>query len=96
MPFIRPVNSPPAELAAFILRQPLGRLGRVEEITAKDKLRRLLGHGLIFGNGGAFSFSAEPAGRAHLLALRCARSRVLSHQHKARARDLPPKTGHSA
>ena len=39
---------------------------KVGAITAKDKLRRLLGHGLAFGNSGSFSFSAEQADRANL------------------------------
>jgi phosphonoacetate hydrolase len=38
---------------------------RVGAITAKDKLRRLLGHGLTFGDSGSFSFSAEQADRAN-------------------------------
>ncbi len=33
-------------------------------ITAKDKLRRLLGHGLSHGKGGAINFSAEKADEA--------------------------------
>ena len=39
---------------------------KVGAITAKDKLRRLLGHGLAFGNSGSFSFSAEKADEANL------------------------------
>ncbi len=38
---------------------------RVGAITAKDKLRRLLGHGLAFGDSGSFSFSAERADQAN-------------------------------
>jgi len=34
---------------------------QVAIITAKDKLRRLLGHGLTFGDGGAVCFSSEKA-----------------------------------
>ena len=42
---------------------------RICIITAKDKLRALLGHGLRFGEGGAICFSSEKAGeigRAHV------------------------------
>jgi phosphonoacetate hydrolase len=38
---------------------------KVGAITAKDKLRRLLGHGLAFGDSGSFSFSAEKADQAN-------------------------------
>ena len=34
---------------------------RIVVITAKDKLRRLLGHGLVHGAGGSICFSAEKA-----------------------------------
>ena len=37
---------------------------RVAIVTAKDKLRRLLSHGLAFGDGDAMCFSAETADRA--------------------------------
>lgn len=37
---------------------------RVAVVTAKDKLRRLLGHGLDFGSGRSMCFSAERADRA--------------------------------
>jgi phosphonoacetate hydrolase len=37
---------------------------RVAVVTAKDKLRALLGHGLAFGDGGAVCFSAEKADQA--------------------------------
>src|SRR5690606_25186937 len=33
--------------------------GRVAVVTAKDKLRALLGHGLTFGDGRAVCFSSE-------------------------------------
>jgi len=36
-------------------------------VTAKDKLRRLLGHGLRFGQGGAICFSSEKAEQATLV-----------------------------
>lgn len=39
---------------------------RVAVVTAKDKLRSLLGHGLVFGDCGAVCFSAEKADRAVL------------------------------
>lgn len=39
---------------------------RVAVVTAKDKLRRLLGHGLRFGNDGAICFSAEKADEAQI------------------------------
>jgi len=39
---------------------------KVGAITAKDKLCRLLGHGLTFGDSGSFSFSAEQADQANL------------------------------
>jgi len=39
---------------------------RICIITAKDKLRALLGHGLRFGQGGAICFSSEKAGQANL------------------------------
>jgi phosphonoacetate hydrolase len=39
---------------------------KIGAITAKDKLRRLLGHGLAFGDSGSFSFSAEKADEANL------------------------------
>jgi phosphonoacetate hydrolase len=38
---------------------------KIGAITAKDKLRRLLGHGLAFGDSGSFSFSAEQAEEAN-------------------------------
>lgn len=40
--------------------------GKVAVVTAKDKLRRLLGHGLTYGQGGAICFSAEKADEATL------------------------------
>ncbi len=39
---------------------------RVAVVTAKDKLRRLLGHGLQFGKNGAICFSAEKADEAKI------------------------------
>ena len=39
---------------------------RICIITAKDKLRALLGHGLRFGQDGAICFSSEKAGQANI------------------------------
>ncbi len=39
---------------------------RIAVVTAKDKLRRLLGHGLMIGEGGAICFSAECADQVSL------------------------------
>lgn len=39
---------------------------RIAVVTAKDKLRRLLGHGLSFGGAGSICFSAEKAEEATL------------------------------
>jgi len=39
---------------------------RIAVVTAKDKLRRLLGHGLSFGGEGSICFSAEKANEATL------------------------------
>jgi phosphonoacetate hydrolase len=39
---------------------------RIAIVTAKDKLRRLLGHGLAYGDGGAVCVSAETSDRAAL------------------------------
>ena len=49
----------PTVLAAFA-----GRGARVAVITAKDKLRRLLGQGLPMGDAGCMCFSAEKADQA--------------------------------
>jgi len=55
----------PALLRCDTLLAAFARAGaRVAVVTAKDKLRRLLGHGLTFGEGGAVCFSAEQADRA--------------------------------
>ena len=39
---------------------------RIAVITAKDKLRKLLGHGLTFGKGSSICFSAEKANEISL------------------------------
>ena len=39
---------------------------KIAVITAKDKLRRLLGHGLTIGDGGAICFSSEKADQVSL------------------------------
>jgi len=39
---------------------------KVAEVTAKDKLRALLGHGLDFASGRAIAFSSEKADKANL------------------------------
>jgi len=41
---------------------------RIVIVTAKDKLRGLLGHGLTFGEGGAICFSSEKSDQATLAA----------------------------
>ena len=57
----------PALLRAPTIFQAFQEAGaRPVVITAKDKLRRLLGNGLTFGEDGAIGFSAELAGEANL------------------------------
>jgi phosphonoacetate hydrolase len=57
----------PALLRTGTLFEAFQRAGaRVAVVTAKDKLRRLLGHGLRFGDDGAICFSAEQADRVTL------------------------------
>jgi phosphonoacetate hydrolase len=57
----------PALLRVGTLFEAFQRAGaRVAVVTAKDKLRRLLGHGLRFGDDGAICFSAEQADRVTL------------------------------
>jgi phosphonoacetate hydrolase len=52
----------PALLRSGTVFEAFQRAGaRIAVVTAKDKLRRLLGHGLRFGEGGAICFSAEKA-----------------------------------
>ena len=55
----------PKFLRAPTLFQAFQKQGaRIAIVTAKDKLRRLLGHGLNFGKGGAVCFSSEKADKA--------------------------------
>jgi phosphonoacetate hydrolase len=55
----------PALLRAPTIFSAFEREGaRITVITAKDKLRRLLGHGLSHGAGGSICFSAEKADEA--------------------------------
>jgi len=57
----------PKFLRAGTLFEAFQKAGaKVGAITAKDKLRRLLGHGLAFGTSGSFCFSAEKADEANL------------------------------
>ena len=57
----------PALLKADTIFKAFADAGaRVAVVTAKDKLRRLLGHGLHFGAGGAICFSVEAADRTTL------------------------------
>ena len=52
----------PAFLRTGTILAAFHRAGaKVVAVTAKDKLRRLLGHGMAFGDDGAISFSAEKA-----------------------------------
>ena len=56
----------PAFLRAPTIFQAFAEAGaRIAVITAKDKLRPLLGHGLEFGRGNAVCFSAEKADQAN-------------------------------
>ena len=55
----------PALLRAGTLFPPFQQQGaKIAIVTAKDKLRGLLGHGLEFGDNGAICFSAEKADQA--------------------------------
>jgi phosphonoacetate hydrolase len=57
----------PALLRSETILAAFARAGaKVAVVTAKDKLRSLLGHGLGHGAGGAVCFSAEKAGEASL------------------------------
>src|SRR3546814_14097130 len=57
----------PAYLRAPTLFAAFQQAGpTVAVVTAKDKLRRLLGHGLALQSGAAVSFSAEMAAEASL------------------------------
>ena len=57
----------PRYLRAPTIFQAFAEAGaKVTIVTAKDKLRRLLGHGLSFGEGGAVCFSSEKADQVSL------------------------------
>ncbi len=56
------MNDPRFLRAGTILAAFADAGAAVAVVTAKDKLRRLLGHGLRFGDAGAVCFSAEKAG----------------------------------
>jgi len=57
----------PRFLRAPTIFQAFEKAGaRIAIVTAKDKLRRLLGHGLSFGSGGSICFSSEKADAASL------------------------------
>jgi phosphonoacetate hydrolase len=60
------MNDPALLRSETILAAFAGRGARVAVVTAKDKLRSLLGHGLGHGTGGAICFSAEKADEADL------------------------------
>ena len=57
----------PRYLRAPTIFQAFAEAGaKIAIVTAKDKLRRLLGHGLSFGADGAVCFSSEKADQANL------------------------------
>jgi len=57
----------PRFLRAPTIFQAFEKAGaRIAIVTAKDKLRRLLGHGLHFGNGGSICFSSEKSDQVSL------------------------------
>ena len=60
------MNDPKYLRAGTILAAFAGAGARVAVVTAKDKLRKLLGHGLPLDGGGCACFSAEKAGDATL------------------------------
>jgi phosphonoacetate hydrolase len=60
------MNDPRFLNAGTILKAFCDAGAEVAVVTAKDKLCRLLGHGLDFGSGRAVCFSAERAERANL------------------------------
>ncbi|MFC1664931.1 phosphonoacetate hydrolase [Pseudomonadota bacterium] len=59
------MNDPDLLRADTLLQAFHSKGAKVVVITAKDKLRRLLGHGLEFGPQGAICFSAEHADQAN-------------------------------
>jgi phosphonoacetate hydrolase len=60
------MNDPAFLRAPTIFKALQDEGAAVAIVTAKDKLRRLLGHGLDIGEGGAICFSSEKADRATL------------------------------
>jgi phosphonoacetate hydrolase len=60
------MNDPSLLRTGTVLAAFAGQGARVAVVTAKDKLRRLLGHGLEFGERGAVCFSAEKANEAEI------------------------------
>jgi phosphonoacetate hydrolase len=57
----------PRFLRAPTIFQAFEKAGaRIAVVTAKDKLRRLLGHGLHFGKGGSICFSSEKSDQVSL------------------------------
>ena len=60
------MNDPELLWAKTIFAEFQEHGAKVCVITAKDKLRRLLGNGLSYGNGGAINFSAEKADEASI------------------------------
>ncbi|MBI1776104.1 MAG: phosphonoacetate hydrolase [Proteobacteria bacterium] len=60
------MNDPGLLRADTIFKHFQAAGARIAIVTAKDKLRRLLGHGLMLGPGRACSFSAETAAGANL------------------------------
>lgn len=60
------MNDPKLLRANTLLQAFHSKGAKVAVITAKDKLRRLLGHGLQFGKEGAICFSAEHADQVDL------------------------------
>ena len=58
------MNEPKFLRADTIFRAFQRRGAKICVITAKDKLRRLLGKDLTFGDGSAISFSAETSDTA--------------------------------
>jgi phosphonoacetate hydrolase len=60
------MNDPKLLRAGTLLEAFQDAGAKVAVVTAKDKLRRLLGHGLRFGAGGAVCFSAEHADQGSL------------------------------
>jgi phosphonoacetate hydrolase len=58
------MNDPKFLRAPTIFKAFQEQGAKIAVLTAKDKLRRLLGHGLNFGEGGAICFSSEKADEA--------------------------------